>query len=58
MKNILKIFIKKPQTTTVNQKILLEFVDDTENIKKAARGSMEKRLKVIEQAANTQGALL
>lgn len=56
MKNIFKNFAKKQTTIKFSQKVLLDFVDDTENIKKAAHGSMEKRLKLIEKASRTQAA--
>lgn len=50
MKNIFKLFVKRQKINKIDQKALLDFVNDNENIKKAARGSMEKRLELIEQA--------
>lgn len=50
MKNIFRLFIKKQVESKIDQKALLEFVNDDENIKNAALGSMEKRLKIIEQS--------
>lgn len=58
MKNIFKIFITKQNaklvSTKIDQEALLDFINDTENIRKAAHGSMEKRLKLIEKASQTQ----
>lgn len=58
MKNIFKIFTTKQNSTSISIKIdqeaLLDFINDTENIRKAAHGSMEKRLKLIEKASQTQ----
>ncbi|MDB5167523.1 MAG: hypothetical protein JWN26_668 [Candidatus Saccharibacteria bacterium] len=50
MKNIFRIFVKKSIDTKTSQEIILEFVNDTENIKKAAEGSMTKRLELIKEA--------
>lgn len=58
MKNIFKIFAKKQKLNTISVKVdqeaILEFINDTENIRKAAHGSMEKRLKLIERASHAQ----
>ena len=56
MKNIFRIIVKKRTIVKIDQRALLDFVNDTENIKKAAHGSMEKRLKLIEQATQAQTA--
>lgn len=50
MKNIFRFLVRKPIATKTTQQILLEFVNDTDNIKKAAEGSMEKRLELIKEA--------
>jgi len=50
MKSIFKIFTTKRKAQKLDQKSLLEFVNDVENIKSAALGSMEKRLELIKRA--------
>jgi hypothetical protein len=52
--NIIKLFRKNSKKR--QQEILLEFVNNTENIKRAAEGSMEKRIELIERVAKKQTA--
>jgi len=56
VKNIFKIFVKRTQVKQTNQAILLEFVNDTKNINKAAKGSMDKRNELIERVLSSQPA--
>lgn len=55
MINIFK-HLKLGSNKKVKQQILLDFINDTENMKKAAEGSMEKRNELIERVLNKQTA--
>lgn len=56
MLNIFKFLKKDSNITKSKQQILLDFVNDTENIKKAAKGSMDKRMELIDRVLNKQAA--
>jgi len=49
MIDIFKRFKKNSNIAKNKQQVLLDFVNDTENIKKAAEGSMEKRVELIDR---------
>lgn len=49
MKKLLQTFKKKVVKKPASQQELLEFVKDEKNIKKAAEGSMQKRLDLIKR---------
>lgn len=49
MINLFKIFKKDSSIKKDRQQVLLDFVNDTENIKKAAEGSMNKRIELIDR---------
>lgn len=55
MINIFK-YLKLGSNKKNKQQILLDFVNDTDNIKKAAEGSMEKRLDLIDRVLKKQTA--
>ena len=50
MINIFKLLSRKRKVSEANQEALLDFVNNTDNIHKAAKGSMEKRLELIKRA--------
>jgi len=56
MINIFKLFKKSYGNKKTRQQILLDFVNDSENIKKAAKGSMDKRVELIDRVLNNQVA--
>jgi len=56
MINIFKLLKKNSSTKKSKQQILLDFVNDTENINIAAKGSMEKRIKLIDRVLGNQPA--
>lgn len=49
MKKIFNLFKKRTVKTTASQEELIEFVKDKENLKKAAEGSMQKRIELIDR---------
>ena len=56
MINIFNFFKKNNSSQQSRQALLLEFVHNKENLKKAAKGSMEKRLELIDKAVSGQPA--
>lgn len=56
MINIFKLLKKSYSNKKSRQQVLLDFVNDSENIKKAAEGSMDKRIELIDRVLNNQTA--
>lgn len=56
MINLFKLFKKGSNTAKSRQQILLDFVNDKENTEKAAEGSMNKRVELIDRVLNKQPA--